>query len=152
VASPPWAAGWGDLASGLLLIALSGHASPASLPRVAVAVLASAALFTSTAILVHSAAFWLGRVHALARQLCEFLITFSSYPEPLFAGALKLLLFTALPAGFIGYLPASLVREFSWTTLGAVAASVALYGALAGWVFRAGLRRYASGSRFGVRA
>jgi hypothetical protein len=51
----------------------------------------------------------------------------------------------------IGYLPASLVREFSWRSLGLAAAGVAALVALANLIFGRGLRRYASGSRFGVR-
>jgi len=35
----------------------------------------------------------------VATQLWELLVTFSLYPEPLFGGALRLVLFTVLPAG-----------------------------------------------------
>ena len=50
-------------------------------------------------IVFFSLAFWLGRVDGLARQLWDLLVTFSLYPEPLFGGALRLALFTVLPAG-----------------------------------------------------
>ncbi len=151
VVSHTWAAGFGDLASGLVLLALSGRMRLGTLPAIALAIGLSALAFTASAVIVHSAAFWLGRVHSLARQVCEFLITFSMYPESLFQGGLKLLLFTALPAGLIGYLPVSLVRDFSWRSLALATGGVALLVALAALVFARGLRRYASGSRFGVR-
>jgi hypothetical protein len=41
-------------------------------------------------------------VDTLAGHLWELVVMFSCYPEPLFGGVLRLLLFTVLPAGFIG--------------------------------------------------
>lgn len=146
------ASGWGDLATGALFLGLSGKLTAATVPLALLAVAASAAVFTATGVLLHSLAFWLGRIDSLARQLWEFTLTFSLYPRTLFAGALKLLLFTLIPAGFIGYLPVELLQEFRWTGLAAVLGGAALYVGLALAVFERGLRRYESGSRFGIRA
>jgi len=87
-------------------------------------------------------------VETAARQLWELLLTFSLYPEPLFGGALRLALFTVLPAGFVGYLPASVVREPSIQNMSMLATGAVVYLTVAVLVFDAGLRRYASGSRF----
>jgi len=151
-ASRSYASGWGDVVSGCLFIGFSGLVRLETLPVLLVAIVASSTVFVACGILFHSAVFWLGRVENLARQLWEFLVTFSLYPRPLFAGALKLLLFTALPAGFISYLPVELLRDFSWGVLLLVVAGAAFYAALAAAVFSLGLRRYESGNRFGVRA
>ena len=131
---------------------ISGLVEWHTLPHALVAVLSSAAVFTASAVILHSLAFWLGRIDALARQVWEFLITFSIYPSPIFAGALRFVLFTIIPAGFIGYLPLSLVRNSSWESLICVVGGVIGYTTLALVVFGAGLRRYQSGNRFGVRA
>ena len=61
------------------------------------------------------------------------------------------MLYTGLPAGFISFLPVELLREFSWPTFLAVLGATAVYAGLAFAVFAAGLRRYESGNRFGVR-
>ena len=145
------ASGWGDIASGLGFLVLSGFVEWRTLPLAAVAVLCSAVVFTASGVLLHSLAFWLGRVEALARQLWEFLVTFSLYPRPLFSGALALLLFTLIPAGFIGYLPVELLRGYTAVGLLAAVGGAAAYAVLAKLVFAAGLRRYESGNRFGVR-
>ena len=84
----------------------------------------------------------------MARQLWELLITFSLYPEPLFGGVLRLALFTVLPAGFVGYLPARVVHAPSAPQVCLLVGGAAAYLALAVLVFDRGLRRYASGSRF----
>jgi ABC-2 type transport system permease protein len=144
------ASGTGDMVSGLVLIGLSGTVKPATLPVVALAIVSAALVVLASGVMFHSLAFWLGRVDATARQLFETLITFSLYPEPLFGGALRLLLFTVLPAGFVGYVPARLVRDPSLVDAGLLLLAVTGYVAAAAWVFRRGLRSYSGGSRFGV--
>ena len=151
VCSKTFAAGWGDLASGIGFLLYAAALEPRDLALAPLAIAIAGSVYLSTSVIIHSAAFWLGRVDTLARQLAEFLITFSLYPRPLFTGLLKILLFTVLPAGFIGYLPVDLVREFHWTGLGAALAGALFYAAMALYVFAAGLRRYESGNRFGIR-
>jgi ABC-2 type transport system permease protein len=150
--SRSYASGWGDVVSGCLFIAFSGLARLELLPALVVAIAASTTVFVACGILFHSAVFWLGRVENLTRQLWEFLVTFSLYPRPLFTGALKLLLFTALPAGFISYLPVELLQGGSWRVLLWVVLGALFYACVAAAVFSLGLRRYESGNRFGVRA
>ncbi len=151
VGSRTLASGWGELCTCVLFLWISGLVTPATVPLAALAVVASGVVFTASGVLIHSLAFWLGRIENLARQLWEFLITFSLYPRPLFSGALKLMLFTVVPAGFIGFLPVELLRAFSWSGLAAALAGAVLYSVLAALVFAAGLRRYESGNRIGVR-
>ncbi len=151
VGSRTVASGWGDLATGLGMLLVSGALEPAKLPATGVAVLASASVFTANGILVQSLAFWIDGMDALARQISEFTLTFSLYPRPLFSGGISFLLYTVLPAGFVGFVPAELVRAPS-LALGAAALGAALFWVgLAGFVFQRGLARYASGNRIGVR-
>ncbi len=142
------ASGFGDIAAGVIFIALSGQVSLHTVPVVLVAILASALVFLACGIVFFSLAFWLGKVESVARQLWELLITFSLYPEPLFGGMLRLALFTVLPAGFIGYLPVRIVHDPSAVFIVVLIGGATAYLAAAVWVFHRGLRRYASGSRF----
>jgi ABC-2 type transport system permease protein len=147
IASRSVASGWGDFASGLLLIALSGtpHSCFALL-----AMLMAAVAFVATGCVAGSVAFWLGRADSLARSLLDVTITFTLYPPGLFGAGIKILLFTVLPAGVIAYLPIELVRAPSVEAFGAAAGAVIAYAGFASCVFAAGLRRYESGSRFGA--
>ncbi len=79
-----------------------------------------------------------------------FFDTFSLYPITLFDGTAKLLLFTLIPAAFIGAVPAAFVRAFSWSTLLQLMAASLAFMSLAGVVFHRGLRRYESGSAIQV--
>jgi ABC-2 type transport system permease protein len=66
----------------------------------------------------------------------------------LFGGALRLVLFTVLPAGFVGYLPVRLIHAPSVTNVAILLIVATAYMGLAVLIFDRGLRRYASGSRF----
>jgi ABC-2 type transport system permease protein len=141
------ASGVGDVVSGLVMIALSGAVRPATAPVVVLAMVASAVMMVSSGVLFSSLAFWLGPIDAAARQLSDLVVTFSLYPEPLFGGALRVLLFTLVPAGFVGYVPARLIRA---PTIGLAAELVvvaAAYAAVSTAVFMRGLRSYCGGSR-----
>jgi len=145
------ASGWGDLVTGLGLLWVVGALRPAALPWAAIAVVSSACVFAASGILFHSAAFWLGRIEHLARQAWEFAVTFSTYPRPLFSGGVALLLYTVIPAGFIGFLPVEVVRRPRPALACVVLAAALAWLALAVFVFRCGLRRYESGNRVGAR-
>jgi ABC-2 type transport system permease protein len=144
------ASGFGDFASGLMFIAWSGQVSWREWPAVVVAVLASAIIFVACGVVFFSLAFWLGPIETVARQLWELLVTFSLYPEPLFGGALRFVLFTVLPAGFVGYVPAHLVAEPTLARAAGLVVIAGMYAVIAQFVFERGLRRYSSGSRFGT--
>ena len=140
--------GLGDIVSGLVMVGLSGRITLVSAPLIVLASVAGAAVLLSTGVILHSATFWLGRTEAASRQLYEAILLFGLYPDTLFGGPLRIVLFTIIPAGFVGYLPAKLIREPSMPTALAILASVAIYCVAATWVFRRGLRSYSSGSRF----
>jgi ABC-type uncharacterized transport system permease subunit len=53
-----------------------------------------------------------------------------------------------IPAGFVGYLPAELIRVPTALTAMAIVGAVVAYVIVAVWVFERGLRAYSSGSRF----
>lgn len=146
------AAGLGDVVSGIGLLSASGVVPWTRAPLVVLAVVASAVMVLASGAIFYSLSFWLKKSEALSRQLFDFLITFSVYPEPLFGGALRLVLYTTIPAGFTSYVPLAALREPSLATVAILLAAPPAYLTLATWVFRRGLRRYASGSRFGMFA
>jgi viologen exporter family transport system permease protein len=142
------ASGFGDVISGIGFLILSGHVTVTNSPLVAFVVAGGAATLLASGIVFFSLPFWLSRTETVSRQLWDLLVTFSLYPEPLFGGALRLLLFTVLPAGFVSYLPVAILRQPSAPAIVMFAAGAAAYLSIAAWTFGRGLRRYASGSRF----
>jgi ABC-2 type transport system permease protein len=111
----------------------------------------SAALFIAYAVIVNAAAFWLGNAEGLADQVLNAMLTFALYPGTLFSGAVKALLFTALPAGIIAWLPVGLIRRWDWGVAALLLGGGTGMMALAMWVFYRGLRRYESGNLLAMR-
>ncbi len=144
--------GLGDLAFGLGAVALFGPGGPRGLPVFLAGVVAGAAVFTSFGIIAGSLAFFIGHAQTVSQQLAGAMITFGSYPEPLFRGVVRVVLYSLLPAGFVVYLPVRLMRDFDAGTLAVLLAFAALAVSAAGWTFRRGLSRYESGSLVGTRA
>ena len=143
---------WGDVLFGL--VCYFGLARP-SWTETAVFLaltLFSAALFMAYAVIVNAAAFWLGNAEGFADQVLNAMLTFALYPGSLFSGAVKALLFTALPAGIIAWLPVGLIRQWDWSAAALLLASGAVMVALAVWVFYRGLRRYESGNLLAMRS
>lgn len=152
VASKTSASGWGDLVNGFALLALTGLLRLDTLPWIVLGSVTGAVVFLSAGVMFHSLAFWVGGMQTLARQLWEFTITFTLYPERIFPGGIRLLLYTAVPAAFVGWFPSGLLRSLSAEGAVACVASAVVFPVLATVLFHLGLRRYASGNRVDVRA
>ena len=142
---------WGDVLFGLICYLGLARPSPSELALFLTLSLFSAALFIAYAVIVNAAAFWLGNAEGFAEQVLNAMLTFALYPGALFSGAVKALLFTALPAGIIAWLPVGLIRQWEWSTAAALLASGSGMIALATWLFYAGLRRYESGNLLAMR-
>ena len=150
VASSSTASGWGDVIAGAGMLWLSGRYGLGDLPLIVFAIGISALSFVAVAVIFQSLAFWMGDVEQLARHLWEFTLNFALYPQPLFVGTFSFILYTVIPAAFVGFLPVEMVRQPGLGVCLAAVGGAALWSALAVGVFSLGLRRYESGSRFGA--
>ncbi len=155
LASRSIASSAGDFVYGLLSFAVavvfSGAFSGLLLLRFALACLGAIAVLIGFFTLVQSLTFWIGNSSLLTTNAFNAIITFSLYPITLFDGTAKLLLFTIIPAAFVGALPAEFVRQFDLGQLIQISAGAVLFLALAVLIFYRGLRRYESGSAIQVR-
>jgi ABC-2 type transport system permease protein len=151
LASRSISSGLGDFTYGVLSFVIARQFSPDIIARFVLGVILATIVFVAFLILVESLAFWIGNAALLSQQASNALVTFSLYPITLFEGNARLILFTLIPAAFIGAVPAEFIRSFSWTTLAQLL--IAAFGllALALIVFRRGLRRYESGSAIQVQ-
>lgn len=139
------ASGWGDLAGGLIVLAAFAGLGWRELPLLAVALTAGLVVYVSAAVAFASLAFWAAGARSFARDLTDFTILFSSNPPSIYHGAVKLVAFTLLPAGFVVVTPVALVRQPGWGSLAATLGAAALYAGLAVGAFHLGLARYRRG-------
>jgi ABC-2 type transport system permease protein len=136
----------GDLLFGPALFFVAGGPS---LERIAVYVVASlcgAAVMMGFMVALGALTLFVGGRGEQADLGFQAILILSSYPVDLFAGATKLLLFTAVPAGFVTGLPTSLIDDFSLKTATALVAAAGAFVAAGLISFQLGMRRYASGA------
>ena len=111
----------------------------------------TALILLSFGVLVNSFAFWLGNTEGLGMQMTNAMLTFATYPLDLFSTAVKVALFSIVPAGFASYIPVTVLREFHLVRLAVLLGFTAGLTGVAVLVFYAGLRRYESGSLLTAR-
>jgi len=150
VSSRMISSGMGDFTYGFISYALSGQFSWDGLLRFVLATLLAATVFAAFLILVQSLAFWMGVISNLSNLAINAIITFGIYPTTLFDNYAKLILFTLIPAAFVGAVPAEFIRAFTWQTLAELLLGAAGFLCIAVTVFRLGLKRYESGSAIQV--
>lgn len=145
------ATAFGDVLFGCIVYVACAHPDWMHLLMFIMLSLSAAMVLTGFNVLTGSLGFYLGNSESLSEQLRQALVTFSTYPSTLFDGAVKLVLYTVIPAGFMGYLPVEALRHLSL-----VDAALAVAGAFAVMaagvaVFYHGLSRYESGSLMEMR-
>lgn len=143
--------GWGDLVSAAVLLAFSGYLHGWNWLLIPLFIAGATIALTATGILIHSAAFWAGPVHGLARQLWEYTITTAVYPASIYGGAARWAFFLILPSAFVSQLPVEILRAPRWEWIVAWVGGTAIYALGAVAVFHRGLRVYTSGNRFTAR-
>lgn len=151
LASRSIASGLGDFSYGLLSFIIARQFAPDAIVRYALAVVLATIIFLSFLTMVQSLAFWIGNAAMLGQLAINAMVTFSTYPITLFEGSARLILFTLVPAALVGAVPAEFIKSFSWVTLAEMVAGAVVLLALALAIFRAGLRRYESGSAIQVQ-
>jgi ABC-2 type transport system permease protein len=146
LASRSITSGLGDFTYGMISFMLAGQFGADTMARFFLGLISATAVFVGFMVLVQSLAFWLGNSSALAQLALNAIVTFALYPISLFDNTAKFLLFTLVPAAFMGAIPAGFVRSFSWSALAQLTLAAIVFLGLAVWTFRRGLRRYESGS------
>jgi ABC-2 type transport system permease protein len=146
LASKTRVSGWGDLVYGFVLFFILFGFDPIRLVLFIVYTITGALLFVSLFSLSGSLAFFLGNANALGNTMVEFAISVSIYPESIFTGPVKTLVFTALPIAYISFVPVRALRTLTLVN-GVMPILVSLgMTVLTFFVFHTGLKRYESGN------
>ena len=112
------------------------------LESIGIAVIA-AIILLGIFIIVHSLSFFFGDMSKTARiYTITLLLTFTIYPENMFTGVLKVLMYTLIPAMYIAHIPIAIIKEFSLFSLLLELAVAGIIVALALFTYEKGLKRY----------
>lgn len=146
IASKTKVSGWGDLLYGFTLIIILFGLDIKTILLFSLYTLVSGIIFTSIMIISQSLTFFIGNAQAIAGLVQQFTITFSIYPETIYGGVLKVILYTLVPVGFMTFIPMRVITDFSigYALLPIIAALI--LGIMARTLFGLGLKRYESGN------
>ena len=140
------ASAWGDVLFGIVVFGWLCDPTWGRVGLFLVGAVLTALILTGFLVITQSLAFFIGNAETTAAQFFNAFVHFSTYPTDIFSGAVKILLFTALPAGFVSYMPVGLLREADPGFIAAAAGAAVVLGVGAVIFFRAGLKRYESGN------
>lgn len=140
----------GDFLYGLLLLCLFSF-SVGRLFLFLLFTVTAAIIQTAFALLAGSLSFWFVRADTLGNHLLNCMISFSTYPDGIFRGTAKFLLFYVIPVGMAIYRPVHVMVNFDIGEMFVVLGYTVLLSAAAVFVFYRGLRRYTSSNLMEAR-
>ena len=133
----------GDIMYGLVLGIFAVNFNPLRYLWLLVISLIGAIGFLGINILVQSLSFWFGDISKSARTYTmNLLITLTIYPEGMFSGIIKILMYTLIPAMYIAHIPIAIIRDFNLKLLFVEVVAVAILMILGIILYNKGLRKY----------
>ncbi len=108
--------------------------------------------YISTSVILRSLSVWLGDTEQIAKNYSNSLLTtFSIYPEQLFKGILKIILYTVVPVGYMAYMPINVVTHVDIKSILCILISGIIYMFLAIVIFNKAMKSYESGNTISMR-
>lgn len=108
-------------------------------------------IFTGFSVIIGSISFWIIRGDLLSENITHITILFSTYPDTIFKGLVRLLFYSILPVGFYIYMPMKILLHFNIYYFLCVVGVCILIILLAFFIFYRGLKRYTSSSLMSAR-
>ena len=110
-----------------------------------------AVIITAFALMMGSLSFWFVRAELFGDNMVNCVISFATYPDGIFHGKVRFLLYNIIPVGMTVYQPVHIMMHFDLGSLLTVLGYAILISAAAVFVFYRGLRRYSSSSLTAAR-
>lgn len=146
IASGTVVSAWGDLFYGIILFFILSGGNLVKMALFLFLSIIGSTFYVSILVTAHSLTFFLGDAQGIADLITEFTITIGIYPEGIYQGIVRILIYTVLPTAFISFVPVRILQSFSWQWLGLLLLAMVVWGAISHWVFYRGLRHYESGN------
>lgn len=108
-------------------------------------------ILTSVSIILNSLSFWFNNSDMIAEIGNTLMINFATYPDGIFKGLAKWLLFTLIPVGIANYIPIKILLNFSLPLFMINIGVTILLILIAFGIFYRGLKKYASSNLMSAR-
>jgi ABC-2 type transport system permease protein len=106
---------------------------------------------TAFVVILGSLSFWFGRSDAIVDTGNSIIVTMATYPDGIFKGVVKILLYTIVPLGLVAYIPVNIMTIFNPLLLGCIVVYTILIIAFSFFIFNTGLKRYSSTNLMNAR-
>lgn len=103
-------------------------------------------IIVAFAVILGSLSFYIKKSSNIADIGNSLITNFQTYPDGIFKGIAKVLLFTIIPVAFTSYIPLKMIIDFKLYNLGIILAVTLLITGIAIIMFNKGLKRYSSGN------
>lgn len=133
----------GDIIYGFIMLFIYGFSIKTFLLYTLFAITGSL-IITSFAIILGSLSFWFNKSDLVADTGNHLMIQFSTYPDGIFKGIVKIILYTIVPVGVCIYLPISVITNFNLYLFILILVFTGVLVSLAFLIFNKGLKRYSS--------
>lgn len=140
----------GDLLYGIAVVCIFSF-SPIKFVLFCIFTITGAVMVTAFALLMGSLSFWFIRAEIFGNNMINILISFSTYPDGIFKGAVRFMMYLLIPVGMSIYLPVHTMLDFNIKSLLIVFGYAVLLSTVASFVFYRGLRRYSSSNLMEAR-
>ena len=101
-------------------------------------------IVVSISIIYSSLSFWITRADLVSDTANNLMVNFSSYPDGIFKGVAKVILYTLFPVGLSTYLPVRTIIDFNIYNFFILITSCIVIVTFAYVVFNKGLKKYSS--------
>lgn len=108
-------------------------------------------ILTSIAVILGSLSFWFNKTETIVDTGNSLMGNFATYPDGIFKGVVKILLFTLIPVGLANYLPVRIITSFDIKLTLIVILFTIFIVSLAFIIFNLGLKRYSSTNLMNAR-
>ena len=101
-------------------------------------------IIVDIAIILGSLSFWIGKSDMIADTGNSQMTNFATYPDGIFKGVVRLLLFTLVPVGLTSYIPVWVITDFNLGQTLLVVSITIILSIITFKIFNQGLKRYSS--------
>ena len=133
----------GDLLYGYIMLLLYGFTIKRFLLFTLFTILGGCVI-TSLAVILSSLSFWFNKADVIADTGNGLVTSFATYPDSIFKGFVKVLLYTIIPVGITTYIPVQVLINFNIYSFLIILGVSFIFIILAFFIFFRGLKRYSS--------
>lgn len=108
-------------------------------------------ILTATIIIFSSFSFWISRADNIVETENKLMTTFSTYPDGIFKGVIKLILYTIVPVGIVNYIPVNILVNFDIRLFLVILVATIVLMLISFTIFNYGLKKYSSSNLMNSR-